>query len=103
MMDIDTRDLVRSHPALTVIGRVGWMAKGVVYIVAGVLAFLVAARSLGWNRQTHGGEASPTGAIKAVAEHGFGGVVLVALATGLIVYSCWRLIAAAMPGPDQPK
>jgi len=103
MVDTDTGELVREHPGITLIGRIGWLAKGVVYLVAGVLAVLVTLRSLGWKPQTDSGEASPTGAIKEVAEHGFGGPVLIALALGLLVYSGWRLVSAAMPGPTEPK
>jgi len=103
MIGADAQELVDEHPGITLLGRVGWVAKGVVYVVAGVLAVLVTLRSLGW--KSHGGdaEASPTGAIKEVAKHGLGGPVLIALALGLIVYSGWRLVSAAMPGPAEPK
>ena len=104
MVETDARDLVQEHPGITLIGRVGWLAKGVVYLVAGVLAVLVTLRSIGWRQRAGGGgEASPTGAIKEVAQHTFGGPVLVALALGLVVYSGWRLVSAAMPGPAGAK
>ena len=102
MVDTDTGELVREHPGITLIGRIGWLAKGVVYLVAGILALMVAMRSLGW-KKGDSGEASPTGAIKEVAHHNFGGPALVILGVGLIVYALWRLISAIMPGSHEMK
>ena len=40
------------------------------YFVAGVLALVVMFRAFGW-KKTDSGEASPTGALKEVAQHTF--------------------------------
>ena len=45
---VQAQEVIREHPAITIVGRVGWFAKGLVYLVAGVLALMVALRSLGW-------------------------------------------------------
>jgi hypothetical protein len=87
------------HPAIVKLGRVGWLAKGVVYLLAGGLALIVVARSFGWSTPaTASNEASPTGAIKEVAHTGAGPLLLVLLALGMFVYAVWRLASALMPG-----
>ena len=61
--------LAADHPRLVRVARVGWLAKGAVYLIAGVLALLVAARASGWSKSATAGtqEASPTGALKTIA------------------------------------
>jgi len=66
------------------LGRVGLVAKAVLYAVIGVLAVQVA---LG------GREESPDkgGALRTIAEQPFGQGLLVLLAVGLAAYALWRL------------
>ena len=66
------------------LGRLGLVAKGVLYAVIGILAIEVA---LG------GREQSPDrqGALRAIAEQPFGKGLLVLLALGLAAYALWRL------------
>ena len=69
-------------------GRVGYVFKGVLYALLGALAVQAA---LG------GGEAEgQTGALRAIADTGVGGVLLPLLAVGLALYSLWRLATAAL-------
>lgn len=87
------------HPAIVKLGRVGWFAKGVVYVLAGGLALLVVDRSFGWTDVAVGPkEASPTGAIKEVAQSTGGPLLLIALAVGMFLYAAWRLATAVLPG-----
>ena len=58
----------REHPVLVHVGRVGWFAKGIVYVLAGVLVDTVALRH--WRALPvvpNGDEASPTGAVVGIS------------------------------------
>ena len=69
------------------LGRVGLVAKGVVYAVIAILAFRVAsgARDLAPDKQ---------GALQAIATRPLGGFLLALLALGLAGYALWRLAQA---------
>ena len=86
-----SQDLHAARPSLVRIARLGWFAKGLVYLLAGVLAASLATRSLRWSTPQVVGEASPTGAIEEVSSLAGGRVLLYALGVGLILYSAWRL------------
>jgi hypothetical protein len=92
--------LTRDHPAIVKIGRIGWFAKGVVYLVAGVLAVLLAVEASGWSTSVAGAdkEASPTGALKTIAQLSGGAVLMWALALGMLLYAMWRVVSALLPG-----
>jgi hypothetical protein len=66
------------------LGRLGLVAKGVIYAVIGLLAIQVA---------RGGREESPDkgGALRTIAEQPFGKGLLVLLAAGLAAYALWRL------------
>jgi hypothetical protein len=84
---------VDRNPFLVAVGRIGWVAKGVVYGIVGVLAFVVAN-----DGGASGDEASPRGAIGKIAESSAGTAVLWVLAIGLVLYSLFRLLTAVLPG-----
>jgi hypothetical protein len=86
---------VRSHPWLVDVARVGWAAKGVVYLLTGVLAFAVAAAPFREGNSNE--EADPSGAISKIAEQPFGTVLLWTMAVGLLVYAVWRLVTVILP------
>jgi hypothetical protein len=88
--------LAAEHPALVRLARFGWLAKGVVYALAGVLALVLTAAALGWSTST-ATEASPTGAIEEVAASAAGPALLWLLAVGLFLYALWRLVTAFLP------
>jgi hypothetical protein len=91
-----TGRLAAEHPGLVKLTKLGWLTKGVVYLLAGLLALLLVGRSFGW---TEGGqEASPTGALKEVADSAGGPILLWALAIGLFLYVVWRVVTALLPG-----
>ena len=58
----EVQEFVAEHPNLVRFSRVGWVAKGIVYSLVGVLALTVAVG--GRNDTTPEGEASQTGAIR---------------------------------------
>ena len=77
-----------ASPALVMLGRAGYAAKGIVYVVMGALA---AKAALG-----AGGKTTDTrGAIGVIGDGPMGTIALVAIGVGLIGYMLWRLIAAA--------
>ena len=76
------------------LGRLGHVAKGVLYAVIGILAIKVA---LG------GREESPdkNGALRTIAEQPLGKGLLVALALGLGGYALWQLARAILDRDDE--
>ncbi len=107
--------LAADHPRVVQIGRAGWFAKGVVYLVAGALAFFIAAQSSGWSGGSSVGspdgspasdseaEASPTGALTTIAHLSGGAVLMWLLALGMLIYAAWRLLSALLPGGTDAK
>jgi hypothetical protein len=97
--------LTAEHPGVVTIGRAGWLAKGIVYVIAGYLALSIAAKASGWSGSATTGdqEASPTGAIKTVAGSGGGTVLLWLLALGMLLYAAWRVVSAMLPGGSDGK
>jgi hypothetical protein len=93
-----TARLTRDHPGLEKLARLGWLAKGIVYLLAGVLALALVRQALGWSDSAASQEASPTGALKEVASTSWGPALLWALAIGLFLYAAWRLVSALLPG-----
>lgn len=94
------------HPGMVKLGRAGWCAKGVVYLIAGVLALSIAAKASGWSdvtSTTGNQEASPTGAIKTVAGSPGGTLLLWLLAIGMVLYAAWRVVTAFLPGSTDAK
>ena len=97
--------LAAEHPGLVKVGRAGWFAKGVVYVIAGLLALAVAAKASGWSKSPATGaqEASPTGAIKTVAASSGGTALLWLLAIGMLLYAAWRVVSAKPPLKKRAK
>ena len=80
-----------TSPAMTGLARLGYAIKGVVYIVIGVLAFLLVTG--------HGGQLTDqNGALKAIYDsplgEGFGRLLLVVVTIGLFAFALWSLIQA---------
>ena len=100
-----TRRLVADHPGVVRFGKFGWFAKGVVYVIAGVLVLAVVEKARVGDVAAPTGtqEASPTGALKTVAATSFGPPLLWVLAIGLAVYALWRFVSAALPGKSDAE
>lgn len=74
------------------LARLGYAAKGLVYITIGALAVQVAIGS--------GGETTgPSGALSSLSNGPFGQILLGLMAVGLFGYALWRLVQAGMD-PD---
>jgi hypothetical protein len=77
------------------LARLGFLARGVVYVVIGFIAFEVA-RDGG-----RGDEANKNGALREIAERPLGTPLLVVLAVGLAGYALWRGTEAAWGKRDE--
>ena len=80
--------LRNTSPALVRLGRLGYAAKGVVYIVVG---FLATEAALGRGGRT----TDSKGALRTIGEGPFGKLSLIAVMIGLFGYAAWRLVSAA--------
>ena len=78
------------NPWVEPLGRFGFAAKGVLYLIIALLAIQVAAGE-------GGNPEDQKGALQAVADEPFGMILLVLLALGLTGYALWRLEAAVGP------
>jgi hypothetical protein len=83
----DTAEKVVKNTWVEPLARVGYLARGVVYILVGLLALMVA---LGLRGATEG----KTGALATIAGSEAGRYLLVALALGLAGYSLWGFVRA---------
>lgn len=81
-----------SNPWFERLARLGYAAKGVVYLIAGLLS---AQAALGLGGQT----TDKQGALHTIAAQPYGKVMLCILALGLVGYVLWR-IAQAILDPD---
>ena len=77
------------------LARAGFVARGVIYGLIGILAIKLA---LG----DGGGQASQQGALRTIAQQPFGQVLLILVAIGLAGYALWRIIHVLLGhGPER--
>jgi hypothetical protein len=96
-------EVARRHPSLVAVSRLGWVAKGVVYLLVGVLAVPIALQGAGSARDDGGaGEASQLGAVAEIAESSFGRLALWLIAIGLALYVLWRVVSILLPADNTP-
>lgn len=91
---VDAEDAVDWIERIT---RFGWIGKGFVYLVVGVLAFRIAVQQ--WEPSSTGSgdggtKANQQGALRSIADEPLGTVLLVALAAGLGIFTIWKLVQA---------
>jgi hypothetical protein len=77
-----------ASPALVMLGRAGYAAKGIVYVVIGALAARAAIGAAG------GATTDSRGALSVIQDGPLGTIALVAIGIGLLGYMAWRLVAA---------
>lgn len=77
------------NPLLIRLGRVGYAAKGLVYMIVGFLA-TEAAFGIG------GKTTDSKGALRTIGEAPFGRIALIIIMIGLFGYAGWRLVSAAI-------
>jgi len=95
-------ELTREHPALVVVARVGWVAKGLVYGLVGLLALPIA-RNAREGAGSASQEASQSGAIAKIADTSAGSAALWAVAIGLALYVLWRVVSILLPAENTVK
>lgn len=98
-------EVANRHPGLVTVGRLGWVAKGVVYALVGALAIPIA---LEGGPEAHSNEeqqeqASQLGAVSKIADTTFGVPLLYVIAIGLLLYAAWRLVTIALPAENSAK
>ena len=95
------QQVAQRHPGIVTVGRLGWVAKGVVYTVVGVLAIPIALQGGPEARANDGQqEASQLGAVTKVAESSFGAPLLYVIAIGVLLYAAWRLVSVLLPAEN---
>jgi len=87
---------VRRHPWVIDLGRIGWAAKGVVYLLTGIVAVMVVVDPYGSSDD----EASQSGAVAQIARQPFGEILLWVVAAGLLLYASWRLVTVILPADN---
>jgi hypothetical protein len=94
----------REHPGVVTLARLGWVAKGIVYLLLGVLAIPIAQEGRGQDDSGTGeSQASQTGAVARIADSMFGELALWLIAVGLMLYVLWRLVSIALPAENSAK
>jgi hypothetical protein len=98
------QDVAHRHPSVVTAASFGWVAKGVVYVMVGVLAVPIAIDGLQADRARDGGtQASQLGAVTEIAQTSFGKVALWIIAIGLALYVLWRLVSIMLPAESSAK
>jgi hypothetical protein len=83
------------------VARLGWVAKGIVYGLVGVLAVPIAIQGLRADRADNGdSEASALGSVAEIAETSLGAIALWVVAAGLALYVLWRLLSIVLPAEN---
>ncbi len=83
----------KASPWIDRLARMGYVAKGVVYVVIG---FLALREALGIGGETTG----PSSAFRSIGSQPFGGIMVALLAAGLACYALWKLVQGIMD-PDE--
>jgi len=90
------RRTANSGGALALLGRAGFLARGIMYVVIGWIALQI---GFGHSRQ----QADRTGALHALSSTPFGKVALWILVVGFIGMTLWRLSEAIWPAGEGRK
>ena len=83
------RAALHARPAIAMLARAGYAAKGVVYALVGALALLASA---GRGGSTTGSR----GALRSLLDHSYGQLILAVIAVGLGGYALWCFVRALL-------
>ena len=90
----EVREELDERPWVVTLTRLGWLAKGVVYVLMGVAAVSIARGSAA--APAEGEEASPQGALDTIRDTSGGRALLGVLCVGLLLYVAWRVLSVAL-------
>jgi len=79
---------------IIMIGRIGYLAKGVIFTCVGLLSAAAGGR---------GGASDSRGAMQTIAQQPFGHALLLALIIGLVCYIIWRVLAAVADAENRGR
>lgn len=85
---------IREREWLVPLAQIGWVAKGIVYLLFGVLALQIA------RNRPDDDDASPTGALGMIMEQPGGRLLLGVMVIGLALYCMWRVLSVAVIRAD---
>lgn len=89
-------DAAAEHPVTGHLMRLGYIVRGIIYFLPGVLALRLALGAQG------GGAAiTPGGALEVIAQQPLGRFLLIPIAVGLAGYSLWGLVRAGLDPLDR--
>lgn len=91
--------LTEQQPWIRKAARAGLSAKGFIYLLLGLLAFMAAFEIGG--QQTE--NTTPTGALETLHDWPAGKILLIVLTAGLICYTVWRFVQAANVNENSDK
>jgi hypothetical protein len=86
-------DAAAGHPLTGLLMRLGYIVRGIIYLLPGVLALRMA---LGTHGGGGGGAITPNGAVEMIAQQPLGRFLLIPIAAGLAGYSLWGVIRAVL-------
>ena len=82
---------VERHPRIDQFASAGWLSRGVVYLVFGLLAVPIA-----FQRTASQDEASPSGALGRILEVPGGRFLLAVLVVGMVLYIAFQILSLAL-------
>lgn len=92
----DDVDLERTAEKLT---RAGWLAKGLLFVIIGLLAMQIAlGRSGGGDDE----DADQQGALETLVEQPFGRLVVLAVGVGIALFAIWQALSAVLDDETEP-
>lgn len=93
----EVEHVVRHHPWIETTMRLGWYAKGLIYLLMGAVG-----AAFTWRPRTDE-QASPEGALGLVAAQPGGRSLLATFGIGLLLYVAWRVCSVAAIRGSSPK
>lgn len=77
--------------------RFGWLSKGLMFVLMGVLAVRIATTR--WERAD--AEATQAGALRVVSSQPLGALLLIVVSSGLVVFTAWNVTQAVIRGSTE--